>query len=78
MNVWVLETYGGADLDGFGIESLGLNAYYDYIDERTSGMEHDSEEFEWGEDFYAGLKRYSCYCYGEFVARLHEVKIKNG
>ena len=78
MNVWILETYGSPDLEAFEKESLGLNAYFEYIEERTSGMEHDDEEFEWEESHTNGLKRYSCHCYGEFVARLHELKVQNG
>lgn len=75
--VWVLETYGSADLEAFLEESLGLNAYFEYIEERTSGMPHDSEEFEW-EESNDDLKRYSCHCYGEFVARLHELRVQGG
>lgn len=78
MNVWILETYGDPDPEAFATEELGLKYYYDYIEERTGGMDHNDPEFEWGESVYPRGKQYSCYCYGEFVARLIEVKIKDG
>lgn len=78
MNVWILEKYGDPDPEAYATEELGLKFYYDYIEERTSGMDHDSEEFEWGDSIYGGLRIYSCHCYGEFVARLNEVEVKDG
>jgi hypothetical protein len=76
MKVWILEKYGDPDPEAFETEDLGLKSYYDYIEERTSGMEHDAPEFEWQTDSCNELKRYSCYCYGEFVARLIEVEMQ--
>jgi hypothetical protein len=78
MNVWILSTYGDPDPKAYATESLGLKYYYEYIEERTSGMPHDSDEFEWGEDDRGGLKQYYCYCYGEFVSRLNELKVHGG
>lgn len=78
MRVWILEEYGDPDPKAFATEDLGRKFYYDYIEERTGGMKHDAPEFEWSENVYLSGKQYSCYCYGEFVARLIEVEVRGG
>lgn len=78
MKVWILEKYNDPDPEAFETEDLGLKFYDDYIEERTSGMPRDDPEFEWQNDIFCENKHYSCYCYGEFVARLTEVEVQNG
>ncbi len=74
--VWVLEFDNDPDPQVFADFDLAFANYREHIEERTSGMDWDDENFEWN-DKEEGLKRFSCYCYGEFVARLHELKVQS-
>lgn len=77
--VWVLKKYGDPDPEVFRNFDLALTQYHEYIEERTSGMDWNDEEFEWHDYTYnknKNLRSLSCYCYGEFVAELHEVELQ--
>ena len=76
MTIWILEGDNSPDLKAFSDFEKAFANYREHIDERTSGMDWDDDEFEWGDSEYNGLKVLSCHCYGEFVARLHEVEVQ--
>jgi hypothetical protein len=76
--VWVLEVDNSGDLEAYSDFLVGFTAYREHIEERTSDMDWDDENFEWGQDETNGLERFSCHCYGEFIARLHQLEVQNG
>jgi len=76
--IWVLAQDNSPDLSAFADFHIAFSAYREHIEERTSGMNWDDENFEWEDDETGGLMRFSCHCYGEFIARLHELEVQGG
>lgn len=76
--VWVLEVDNSPDLGAFGDFHVAYAAYREHIEDRTSFLNWDDENFEWGTDETNGLATLSCHCYGEFIARLHELRVQGG
>lgn len=76
--VYVLEVDNSPDLEAFVDFHLAFTAYREHIEERTSELDWDDENFEWENSSDRGLERYSCHCYGEFIARLHELEVQGG
>lgn len=76
--VWVLEEDNSPDLKAYADFHMAFSAYRKHIEERTSEMDWDDENFEWGDGKTNGLVTFSCHCYGDFVARLHELEVRGG
>lgn len=76
--VWILKVDNSPDLEAYGDFQIAFTAYREHIEDRTSNLDWDDPNFEWELDNTQGLERYSCYCYGDFVARLHELKVQGG
>ena len=76
--IWVLEEHNSPDFTAFADFHVAFAAYREYIEERTSWMDWDDPNFEWEDSETNGLARFSCHCYGEFVARLHELEVQSG
>lgn len=76
--VWVLTVDNSPDPEVFADFHVAFAHYREHIEERTSGMDWDDENFEWEETEYQDLAIFSCHCYGDFVARLHELEVQNG
>lgn len=76
--IWILIRDSDPDPEAFQAFDHALSNYREHIDER-SGLDWDSEEFEWHDYIYnenKSLRKLACYCYGEFIADLIEVEVK--
>lgn len=76
--VWVLEVDNSPDLSAFADFHVAFSNYREHIEERTSELDWDDENFEWEDDITNNLVTMSCHCYGEFIARLHELEVQGG
>lgn len=79
MNVWILTKHNEPDPEAFNDFNLAFASYREHIEERTSGLDWNDEEFEWHDGIYnvrKGLRSLSCHCYGELIAELYEVEIE--
>lgn len=76
--VWVLTVDNSPDPKAFADFHVAFANYREHIEERTGGLDWDDENFEWGDDEIQGLSLFSCHCYGEFIARLHELEVQGG
>jgi len=74
--VWVLIVDNSPDPEAFADFHVAFTHYREHIEERTGELNWDDENFEWDNDNIQGLVILSCHCYGEFIARLNEVKVK--
>lgn len=74
--IWILTVDNSPDTKAFADFHVAFANYREHIEDRTSGMNWDDENFEWGSDEVNGLTISSCHCYGEFIARLSEVEVK--
>lgn len=75
--IWILIRDNDPDPEAFKTFELAFASYREHIDER-SGLDWDDEEFEWHDYTYGdhNLRKLGCYCYGEFIADLHEVEVR--
>jgi hypothetical protein len=76
--VWVLTVDNSPDPEAFADFHVAFAHYREHIEERTGELNWDDENFEWGEDEINGKELFSCHCYGEFIARLHELEVLDG
>lgn len=74
--VWVLTVDNSPDSQVFADFHVAFAAYREHIEERTSELNWDDENFEWEDDMINGLVTMSCHCYSEFIARLSEAEVK--
>ncbi len=76
--VWVLTVDNSPDPQAFADFLIAFTYYREHIEDRTSFLNWDDENFEWETDETNGLARLSCHCYGEFIARLCELEVQGG